>query len=102
MSLGESNMEAFQHTALPTRVVFGFGSIDKVADELVSLGRRRAFVLSDPHHAMAAAARLMRGLGKVTNLLIGIRVVSSGVRFENSWTTPLTDAGRGNLSRADA
>jgi maleylacetate reductase len=58
-------MEAFQYTALPARVVFGFGTIDKVADELASLGRKRAFVLSDPHHATAAAARLMRVLGEL-------------------------------------
>jgi maleylacetate reductase len=52
------NVEAFQYTALSARVLFGFGTIAKVADELVSLGRRRAFVLSDPHHATDAAARL--------------------------------------------
>jgi maleylacetate reductase len=63
MSLGENGVEAFQYTALPARVLFGFGTIAKVADELVSLGRKRAFVLSDPHHAMAAAARLMRTVG---------------------------------------
>jgi hypothetical protein len=32
MSLGENHMEAFQYTALPARVVFGFGTIAKVAD----------------------------------------------------------------------
>jgi maleylacetate reductase len=63
MSLGGNGMEAFQYTALPARVLFGFGTIAKVADELVSLGRKRAFVLSDPHHATAAAARFMRVLG---------------------------------------
>ena len=31
------NVEAFQYTALPARVLFGFGTIAKVADELVSL-----------------------------------------------------------------
>jgi len=60
MSLDESGMESFQYTALPARVVFGFGTLEKVAGELGSLGRNRAFVLSDPHHATAAAARLMR------------------------------------------
>jgi maleylacetate reductase len=60
MNFSGSSMEAFQYTALPARVVFGLGTIAKVADELVSLGRKRAFVLSDPHHATAAAARLMR------------------------------------------
>src|ERR1700731_4459361 len=65
MSLGGNGMETFQYTALPARVLFGFGTIDKVADELASLGRKRAFVLSDPHHATAAAARLMRVLGEL-------------------------------------
>jgi maleylacetate reductase len=63
MSLGGNGMEAFQYTALPARVVFGFGTIGNVAEELVSLGCKRAFVLSDPHHATAAAARLMRAFG---------------------------------------
>jgi maleylacetate reductase len=56
-------MEAFQYTALPARVVFGFGTIEKVGDEVNSLGCGRAFVLSDPHHATGAAARLMHVLG---------------------------------------
>lgn len=60
MSLGETGTDNFQYTALPARVLFGFGTIVKVADELDSLGRKRAFVLSDPHHATTAAARLMR------------------------------------------
>lgn len=29
------------------------------------MGRKRAFVLSDPHHATVAAARLMRLLGNL-------------------------------------
>jgi maleylacetate reductase len=57
-------MEAFQYTALPSRVLFGFGTVRKVADELISLGCKRAFGLSDPHHATSAAARLMRALGE--------------------------------------
>jgi alcohol dehydrogenase class IV len=52
------NVEVFQYTALPARVLFGFGTIAKMADELVSLGRKSAFVLSDPHRATDAAARL--------------------------------------------
>jgi maleylacetate reductase len=63
MSLGASGIEAFQYTALPARVLFGFGTIAKVADELVSLGRN--FVLSDPYHAATAVARLMRALGEL-------------------------------------
>src|ERR1700730_13075575 len=65
MSLGGNGMETFQYTALPARVLFGFGTIAKVADELVSLGCKRAFVLSDPHHAAAGAERLMRELGRL-------------------------------------
>jgi maleylacetate reductase len=65
MSFGESGTEPFQYTALPARVLFGFGTIAKVADELASLGRKRAFVLSDPHHAATAVARLMRALGEL-------------------------------------
>lgn len=64
MSLGESSIGAFQYTALPARVVFGFGTLAKVPDELASLDRKKAFVLSDPHHATAAAARLMEVLGE--------------------------------------
>jgi len=63
MSVGENRMDAFQYTGLPARVLFGFGTIAKVGDELASLGCRRAFVLSDPHHATGAAARLMQVLG---------------------------------------
>src|SRR6202166_2330431 len=63
MNLGGNGMEAFQYTALPARVLFGFGTIARVADELVSLDCKRAFVLSDPHHATGAAARLMHALG---------------------------------------
>ena len=58
-------MEAFEYSALPARVIFGFGTLPRVTEELVALGRKRAFVLSDPHHASAAAARLMRALGEM-------------------------------------
>ena len=63
MSLGGNGVEAFEYTALPARVLFGFGTIAKVADELVSLDCKRALVLSDPHHVATAAARLMSILG---------------------------------------
>jgi maleylacetate reductase len=64
LNFSEGSMEDFQYTALPARVVFGFGTMAKVTDELASLGGTRAFVLSDPHHATTAAARLMRALGE--------------------------------------
>jgi len=59
-----SGMEAFEYSALPARVIFGFGTLARVVDELVALGRKRAFVLSDLHHAAAGAARLMQTLDK--------------------------------------
>ena len=58
-------METFEYTALPARVIFGFGTLPRIADEVAALGCKRAFVLSDPHHATAAAARLMDALGKL-------------------------------------
>jgi Iron-containing alcohol dehydrogenase len=60
-----SDMEAFEYTALPARVVFGVGTLPRVADEMTALECKRAFVLSDPHHAAAGAARLMDALGKL-------------------------------------
>jgi hypothetical protein len=36
MSLRDGRVEAFEYAALPVRVLFGSGSIAKVADELVS------------------------------------------------------------------
>jgi maleylacetate reductase len=65
MKYWASDMEAFEYSALPARVVFGFGTLPRVTDELNALGRKRAFVLSDPHHADAGATRLMRALGKL-------------------------------------
>ncbi len=58
-------MEAFEYSALPARVIFGFGTLARATDELIALGRKRAFVLSDPHHLPAGATRLMRALGKL-------------------------------------
>jgi alcohol dehydrogenase class IV len=60
-----SGMEAFEYSALPARVVFGVGTLPRVADEMNGLGLTRAFVLSDPHHAGGGAARLMRALDKL-------------------------------------
>ena len=80
MSLGASGIEAFQYTALPAHVLFGFGTIAKVADELASLGRKRAFVLSDPHHAATAVARLMRALGELGVYLSTDAVMHTPVR----------------------
>jgi maleylacetate reductase len=64
VSFFRNGLEAFQYTALPGRVVFGFGTLAKVADELALIGSKRAFVVSDPHHATDAAARLMGVMGE--------------------------------------
>src|SRR5262249_54071986 len=52
---------SFVYSALPGKVLFGFGTIDKVADEIRQLGCRRSLVLSTPQQAPWAedlAARL--------------------------------------------
>jgi len=56
-------MEAFVYTALQGRVVFGRGTLARIADEVQQLGCRRAFVLSDAHHAEGAAATVLQLLG---------------------------------------
>jgi alcohol dehydrogenase class IV len=56
-------MEAFDYSPLAGRVVFGSGTIARVAGEVEALGCRRAFVLSDPHHAAGAALRVRDVLG---------------------------------------
>src|SRR5882757_9617496 len=63
MNYWASDMEAFEYSALPARVVFGFGTLPRVVDEMAAMGRTRAFVLCDPHHVSAGAARLMDALG---------------------------------------
>src|SRR4051812_22591691 len=41
-------MESFVYEALPTRVMFGSGTIDRIREEVERLGARRALVLSTP------------------------------------------------------
>jgi maleylacetate reductase len=49
-------MQSFIYTALPARVVFGAGTLARVADEVQRLGRSRALVLStSPQEAEARA-----------------------------------------------
>ena len=51
----------FVCTSNPARIVFGTGSMARLADELRAAGRRRALILSTPFQrdaAMAMAARL--------------------------------------------
>ena len=56
-------MDAFEYAPLHGRVVFGYGTLARVAEEVSLLGCRRAFVLSDLHHAKTAAAKLLEVLG---------------------------------------
>ncbi len=56
-------MDAFEYTPLQGRVVFGYGTLARVAEELSLLGCSRAFVLSDAHHANAATRKLLDVLG---------------------------------------
>ena len=54
-------MESFAYTALPSRVVFGAGSLDRLGEEVAALGIGKALVLSTPRQrglAEDAAARL--------------------------------------------
>ncbi|MDH4095519.1 MAG: maleylacetate reductase [Betaproteobacteria bacterium] len=55
-------MKPFTYTGLPTRVVFGAGSVSQLAAEVDALGARRALVLSTPGRA-ADARRLTAPLG---------------------------------------
>jgi maleylacetate reductase len=59
----ESNMEAFEYTPLQGRVVFGHGTLERIAEEMSLMGCSRAFVLSDGHHEKTAAARILGLLG---------------------------------------
>lgn len=43
-------MDAFTYSANPTRVIFGNGSLSRVAEEIHRLGSKRALVLSTPGH----------------------------------------------------
>jgi maleylacetate reductase len=47
-------MRAFVYTGLPSKVLFGFGTRDRVADEVRLLGCRRALLLSTPQQEVQA------------------------------------------------
>src|SRR5467141_500976 len=55
----------FEYSQLPARVVFGFGTIARIPDEVTMLGCRHVLVLCDPHHAKDAAARVIDKLGEI-------------------------------------
>ena len=49
-------MQPFTYSALPARIVFGFGVVDQLADEVKALGCSRAMVLTTPGQAASATA----------------------------------------------
>jgi maleylacetate reductase len=55
-------MKPFIYNGLPSRVVFGFGTLSQLSDEVQRLGLRRALVLATPHQA-ADAQKTAAGLG---------------------------------------
>jgi len=55
-------MRAFTYNALPIRVVFGAGSLDRLGEEIERLGAHRALVLSTPEQR-ASAEDVARRIG---------------------------------------
>jgi maleylacetate reductase len=53
---------SFVYQGQPSRVVFGYGSLDRLADELAALGSRRALVLCTPEQ-LAQAEEIAGRLG---------------------------------------
>ena len=47
-------VQPFTYNSLPARVIFGFGTLGRVADEVKAMGCRRALVLSTPEQAQSA------------------------------------------------
>ena len=61
-------MQPFVYTALPAKVIFGFGTLARVADEIRELGCRQALILSTPHQ-QAEARALAKQLGELSEKL---------------------------------
>jgi len=74
-------VRAFTYTALPTRVVFGAGALDKLGEEIERLGARRALVLS---------TREQRSAGEDVARRLGSRAV--GVYDKAVMHTPIESA----------
>ncbi|MER2266137.1 maleylacetate reductase [Methylobacterium oxalidis] len=58
-------MGPFRYTALPAKVIFGFGTLAQVGDEIRALGCSRALVLSTPQQRVDAEI-LDEGLAELT------------------------------------
>ncbi|WP_028627154.1 maleylacetate reductase [Metapseudomonas resinovorans] len=57
-------MQPFIYNALPSRVIFGFGTLAQVAEEIRALGCSRALVLTTPHQRASGEA-LVAKLGEL-------------------------------------
>ncbi|TGE01311.1 maleylacetate reductase [Methylobacterium nonmethylotrophicum] len=86
-------MEPFRFPGLPTRVVFGHGTLAKVGDEMERLGRKRAVVLATPPQ---------RGQAEALAALLGDR--AAGVIADAVMHTPVavTDGALAQLRALDA
>src|SRR4051812_31929350 len=73
------NMESFVYEALPTRVVFGSGTIARIREEVERLGARRALVLSTPG----------RGEDLANEVSLLLRDLSAGVHAGAVMHTPI-------------
>jgi alcohol dehydrogenase class IV len=71
-------MQPFTYVGAPSRVVFGFGVLDRVPDEVKALGCRRALVLSTPQQA-----------GDAQGLSERLGALSAGVFSEATMHTPV-------------
>ena len=72
-------MQPFVYASAPSRVVFGSGVLDRIADEVTALGSSRALVLSTPQQADAAR-----------NLAERLGVLGVGLFTEAAMHTPVT------------
>lgn len=85
-------MEAFVHEALPQRVVFGAGSLQRAGAEIERLGASRALVLSTPGHAADAEA-LARTLGSMAAGVFAGAVMHTPVEVTERAQEVLTASG---------
>jgi alcohol dehydrogenase class IV len=71
-------MQAFTYVGAPSRVVFGFGTLERVPEEVKALGCSRALVLSTPQQA-----------GDAKGLSERLGTLSAGVFAEATMHTPV-------------
>jgi maleylacetate reductase len=67
-------MKPFEYLALPSRVLFGAGYLDRVAAEAEAMGGRRVFVIHDPT-SKGNAARVAEGLNGKADVKLWGQVV---------------------------